>query len=255
MGFSMRPGSRSKAAAPRSGRRQGSLLRSFSHAFEGLVHSVRYQRNMRIHLCVALLMIIACIFIQLTRTELVIVVVTISLVFITEMLNTALEAVVDIITDEFDPRAKIAKDVAAGAVLVAAVNALVVAYLIFVDKVHGLSLEIVTTIRNSSTHLTFVVLAVVVILVIAIKALSGRRSLLSGGMPSGHAALAFAGWTVITLVTAAASYGMLVCGVAFIMAALVSQSRVEAGIHSMLEVVVGAILGIVVAMLVFQLWL
>ena len=59
----------------------------------------------------------------------------ISFVLIAEMLNTAIEHVVDLVTDEDDPRAKIAKDVAAGAVLIAAVNAVAVAYLVFYDKI------------------------------------------------------------------------------------------------------------------------
>lgn len=235
-------------------RRQTTLLQSFNHAFQGLVHVVRYQRNMRIHFAVAFLVLIASLFVNLTRLELVVVIATICLVLIAEMINTAVEGVVDIITDEFDPRAKIAKDVSAGAVLIAAINALVVAYLVFADKVSGLSLDLVSAVRRSPTHLTFVALAVVALAVIAIKAARGRTFLLSGGLPSGHSALAFAGWTAVTFVTASVRAGLLVCAVAFIMAVLVAQSRVEAGIHSVLEVVLGAILGIVVTMLIFQLW-
>jgi diacylglycerol kinase (ATP) len=209
---------------------------------------------MRIHFGVALLVLIASLFVNLTRVELVVVIATICLVLMAEMINSAIEAVVDIITDEFDPRAKIAKDVSAGAVLVAAINALVVAYLVFADKLSGLSLELVTAVRRSPTHLTFVALAVLVIVVISIKAARGRTFLLSGGLPSGHSALAFAGWTAVTFVTASVRAGLLVSAVSFITAALVAQSRVETGIHSVLEVVLGAILGIVVTMLIFQLW-
>jgi diacylglycerol kinase (ATP) len=235
-------------------RGQTTLLQSFNHAFQGLVHVVRHQRNMRIHFAVAFLVLLASLFVNLSRLELVVVIATICLVLISEMINTAVEAVVDIITDEFDPRAKIAKDVSAGAVLIAAINALVVAYLVFSDKVSGLSLDLVTVVRRSPTHLTFVALAIVVIVVIAVKAARGRLFLLSGGLPSGHAAIAFAGWAAVTFVTASVHPGLLVSAVAFGMAALVAQSRVETGIHSVVEVVLGAILGIVVTMLIFQLW-
>jgi diacylglycerol kinase (ATP) len=235
-------------------RRQTTLLQSFNHAFQGLVHVVRHQRNMRIHFAVAFVVLIASLFFDLTRLELVVVIATICLVLIAEMLNTAVEAVVDIITDQFDPRAKIAKDVSAGAVLIAAINALVVAYLVFADKLASLSLELVTAVRRSPTHLTFVALAVVVIVVIAVKAAQGRTTLLSGGLPSGHAAIAFAGWTVVTFVVAPERAGFLVSIVAFIMAVLVAQSRVETAIHTLFEVVLGALLGIVVTLLIFQLW-
>lgn len=235
-------------------RRKNTLLKSFNHAFQGLVHAVRFQRNMRIHFAVAFLVLLGSLFFNVTRIELIVVVATICLVLITEMINSAVEAVVDIITDEFDPRAKIAKDVAAGAVLIAAVNSLVVGYLVFADKFSRFSLDLITAVRRSPTHLTFVALAVVVIAVIAVKASQGRMSLLSGGLPSGHAALAFAGWTAVTFVSAPERAALLVSAIAFIMAALVAQSRVETGIHSLLEVVLGAVLGIAVTTLIFQLW-
>jgi diacylglycerol kinase (ATP) len=235
-------------------RNQITLLQSFNHAFQGLVHAVRHQRNMRIHFAVAFFVLLGSLFFNLSRLELVVVLVTITMVLMAEMVNSAVEAVVDIITDEFDPRAKIAKDVAAGAVLIAAINALVVAYLVFADKFSRFSLDLLGAVRRSPTHLTFVALAVVIIAVIALKASRGRTFLLSGGLPSGHAALAFAGWAAISFVTASVRPGILVSAIAFIMAVLVAQSRMEAGIHSLLEVVLGAILGIVVTTLIFQLW-
>ena len=246
---------REKSAPERPPQRSNTILHSFNFAFEGLVHAVRHQRNMRIHFAIAFLVLVACLFLNLSRIELIIVLVTISFVFFAEMINSAVEAVVDIITDKFDPRAKIAKDLAAGAVLVSAINALLVAYLVFADKLSVVSMRVAIAVRRSPTHLTFVALVVVVVLVIAIKAIGGRKSsLLSGGMPSGHAALAFAGWAVITFLSASTRFSMLLSGISFAMALLVIQSRVETGIHSVLEVTAGAILGIVVATLIFQLW-
>lgn len=236
------------------GRRKTTLLQSFDHAFQGLVYAVRYQRNMRIHFAVALVVLIASIFLNLSRLELVVIFVTIAFVLIAEMINTAVEAVVDIITDEFDPRAKAAKDVAAGAVLVAAINALVVAYLVLADRLAHVSLDLLSAIRRSPAHLTIVALVVVAFAVIAVKATRMKGTPLSGGLPSGHSALAFAGWTAVTYAVGASRQGLLVSAIAFIMAVLVAQSRVETGIHSLLEVVLGALLGIVVTTLIFQLW-
>jgi diacylglycerol kinase (ATP) len=235
-------------------RRRTTLFRSFDHAFQGLVYSVRHQRNMRIHFAVAAVVLVASVFLDVSRVELVVVCVTIAFVLMAELINTAVESVVDIITDEFDPRAKAAKDVAAGAVLVAAINSLVVAYLVLADRLAHVSLELLTTIRRTPAHLTIVALVVVAIAVIAIKATRGKGTPLSGGLPSGHAALAFAGWTAVTFAVGATRQGVLVSAIAFIMAVLVGQSRMETGIHSLLEVALGALLGIVVTTLIFQLW-
>jgi diacylglycerol kinase (ATP) len=240
--------------APHSGSGKTTLLQSFNHAFQGLVHAVRYQRNMRIHLVVAVLVLVASILLNLTKLELVAVLLAIMFVLATELLNSAIESVVDILTDEFDPRAKAAKDLAAGAVLVAAVNALAVAYLVLTEHLTHFSLELLTSIRRSSAHLTIVAFAVVIALVIGIKAIRRRGTPLSGGLPSGHTALAFAGWTAVTFVIGKTREGLLVSAIVFVIAVLVAQSRVETGVHSLIEVTLGALVGILATTLIFQLW-
>jgi len=235
-------------------RQSSTLLSSFNYAFQGLVYVFSRQRNMRVHVSVAVLVLLGSLFFDLTRTELLAVFFAIVLVFIAEMLNTAIEAVVDMVTSSFDPKAKIAKDVAAGAVLVAAVNSLVVAYLVFADKGTDLTANVFSQVRRSPAHLTFIALLVTVLLVIVLKASQGRRLLVSGGLPSGHAAVAFAGWTAVSFLSAGQAYGVLVSVLAFMMAALTAQTRVEAGIHTALEVFLGGILGILLTAIVFQLW-
>jgi diacylglycerol kinase (ATP) len=241
-------------ARSRDGRRRGTLLQSFNYAFQGVVSAVRYQRNMRVHLVLAFAVLLASIFLNLSRLQLVMIFTAVAFVFITELINSAIEAVVDMVTDQFDPRAKVAKDMAAGAVLVAAVNALVVAYLVLADRLTYLSLDLLGVIRRSPAHLTMVALAVVVLAVIALKAIRRKGTPLSGGLPSGHAAVAFAAWTAMTFVMAGQPQGILVSFLAFIMAVLVAQTRVETGIHSLLEVVLGALLGIGVTTVIFQFW-
>jgi diacylglycerol kinase (ATP) len=235
-------------------RRQITLLKSFNFAFQGVVSAVRHQRNMRIHLFLGFLVLIVSIFLNLSRLQLVVIFVAVAFVFITEMINSAIEAVVDMITDDFDPRAKVAKDLAAGAVLVAAVNALAVAYLVLADRLTHVSLDLVTVIRRSPAHLTIVALAVVLLAVVALKAWAGKGTPLSGGLPSGHSAVAFAAWTAVTFVIAGQPQSILVSFLTFIMAVLVAQTRVETGIHSLLETILGALLGIVATTLIFQFW-
>ena len=232
---------------------RASILRSFSHAFEGLVYAFRYQRNFRVHFALAFVVLLASLFFPLTRLELLFIFGAITFVFIAELLNTAIEALVDLVMPDYDPRAKVAKDVSAGAVLVAAMHALVVAYFVFGTKASDVSASVFTSLRSSASHLTFVALIVVVLLVIVAKALAGRTDLLSGGLPSGHAAVAFAGWAAISFVLAGTPYLLLVSAVAFFMAGLTAQSRVQAGIHTTLEVALGALLGATVTTLIFQL--
>jgi diacylglycerol kinase (ATP) len=235
------------------GHRNG-LLQSFNYAFQGLVYVFQHQRNMRIHIALAALVLAASLFFNLTRIEMAAVFFAITFVFMAELINTAIEAVVDLVTDQHDPRAKIAKDVAAAAVLVAAVNSIVVAYFVFADKAASLSGNVLIQVRRSPVHLTFVAILLVILLVIVLKARTGTLRSLSGGLPSGHAAVAFAGWTAVTYLTVDHAYGILISTVVFFMAALTAQTRVETGIHTTREAVAGAVLGILLSTLVFQLW-
>jgi len=232
--------------------KQSTLLQSFNYAFQGLVAAVRHQRNMRIHLILGFLVLIVSVFLNLSRLQLVVIFVAVAFVFITEMINSAIESVVDLITDKIDPRAKAAKDFAAGAVLIAAINALVVAYLVLADRLTHISLDLLTAIRRSPAHLTILAIAVLVMAVIALKAFTRKGTPLSGGLPSGHAALAFGAWAAVTFVVAGQPQGVLVSFLTFIMAVLVVQTRVETGIHSVVEVFLGALLGVAVTTVIFQ---
>ena len=89
--------------------------------------------------------------------------------------------------------------------------------------------------------------------VIAAKAISHRGTPLSGGLPSGHAAVAFAGFAAVVLSTGDGPHHVLVASLALLMALLVAQTRVESGVHTVSEVVLGGLLGVGVTLLVFQL--
>ncbi|MBE0428385.1 MAG: diacylglycerol kinase [Thermoleophilia bacterium] len=231
-----------------------STLKSFTFAFEGIVYVLRTQRNMKIHFAVAVLVLGGSLFFNLDRMELIALILTISFVLMMEMINTALEAAIDTFGTAFDPMAKIAKDVAAGAVLIAAINALAVAYLIFYDRLQDPSRTTIATVRQSPWHLSVMALVLVLLLAIITKAILNRGTPFQGGLPSGHSAVAFAGWTAITYISYPTEHGILISILGFIMAFLVSQSRVESGVHSVFEVLMGAVLGILVTTVLFQLW-
>ena len=144
--------------------------------------------------------LIAALAFDVSRLELIALLLAISFVLIAEMLNSAVEAAVDVASTSFDPLAKLAKDVAAGAVLVAAVNAVAIGYLVFSGEVATRSSEFLDKLSEAPAELTLIALVLTTIVVIALKAASGRGTPLRGGWPSGHAAVAFAGWMAITLV-------------------------------------------------------
>lgn len=111
------------------------LIKSFRFAFAGLEHAYRYDQNLRIHFFIAILVIIASIFFRVNTFEMGILGVMILLVMVTEMINTAIERMVDLITKEHREDAKIAKDVAAGMVFLTAAGSLIVGVLIFTPHI------------------------------------------------------------------------------------------------------------------------
>ncbi|MBP2626356.1 MAG: diacylglycerol kinase [Firmicutes bacterium] len=110
------------------------LPRAFKNAFVGILYCVRYERNMKIHMIAACLAGCLAWWLQLDRYEMLILLLTISSVLVAEMLNTVVETLVDIVSPEVHPLAKIAKDVAAGAVLIASIISLFVGYILFFEK-------------------------------------------------------------------------------------------------------------------------
>jgi diacylglycerol kinase (ATP) len=237
--------------ARRARRRTPQILQSLNWAFEGVIHVLRSERNMRIHFALATIVLILAFSYGVTKLELMALLVAISFVLIAEMVNTAIEATIDLATTSFDPLAKIAKDIAAGAVLIASVNAVVIGYLVFADRISEPSSRLVERVREAPSNLTLIALILTILIVIASKALTGRGTPLSGGLPSGHAALAFGGFTAITFIVDEGER-VVVGFVALIMALLVAQTRVESGVHTTSEVVLGAVIGTLVTMILFQ---
>jgi diacylglycerol kinase (ATP) len=227
------------------------LLDSFNYAFEGIIHVLRTQRNLRIHFAVAVAVLAVALALDISKIELIALLLSITFVLIAEMLNSAIEGAIDATTTSFDPNAKLAKDVAAGAVLIASVNAVAVGYLVFAGKAAERSSRFLDRLRDAPAELTLVALVLTVLVVIATKAYTGRGTPLRGGLPSGHAALAFAGWMAATYVVGG-QHRFVISSLTFLMAVLVAQTRVESGVHSATEVFYGGLLGALVTLVCFQ---
>jgi len=164
-----------------------------------------------------------------------------------ELLNTALEAAIGLFSSEVDPRARAAKDVAAGAVLVTAVGALVVGYVILFPPLTSALTGRLLTVRHSKPDIALVALILVLILVVLTKAMTGKGSPLRGGMPSGHAAVSFSIWVSVVFITKSVEASILVA----LLAAAIATSRIALKVHSIWEVILGALLGITVTFLLF----
>jgi diacylglycerol kinase (ATP) len=196
--------------------------------------------------------LIAALAFDVSRLELIALLLAIAFVLTAEVINTAIEAAVDAASASVDPTAKLAKDIGAGAVLIAAINAIAVGYLVFSGQVAEESSRLLDKLSEAPAELTLIALVLTIALVIALKAFSGRGSPLRGGWPSGHAAVAFAAWMAITLVLGDTEHRFLVSSLTLIMALLVAQTRIEAGVHSTLEVASGGLLGALVTLVIFQ---
>ena len=110
------------------------ITKSFGYAFEGIINTVKSERNMKIH-CACVVAVVICGFIfRISYTEWLICLTLFGLVTSLELVNTAVESVVDLVTEEHKPLAKRAKDAAAGAVLIAAIFAAIIGLIIFVPK-------------------------------------------------------------------------------------------------------------------------
>ena len=116
-------------------KRKNPITDSFGYAFEGIRTGIRNERNMKIH-CVAIILVtLAGTLFQITATQWCICLLLFALVASLELVNTAIEAVVDLVTEEKKPLAKIAKDTAAGAVLFAAIISVIIGCIIFLPYV------------------------------------------------------------------------------------------------------------------------
>ena len=225
------------------------FIRSFNHAFDGIMYAVKTQPNMRTHLAISVLVLLTTLILRIDRIYVIAIILAIALVIALELINTAIESLVDLLIATHHPLAKTAKDAAAGAVLVGSIAASIVGYLVFYQSLVSGGGTVFGAISSVPANLALIALAIAAIATIFAKSWFGRGSALQGGAVSGHAALAFAAATLVALIYARPLASLLGYFIAF----LVAQSRVEGQIHSAFEVLWGAILGTLVALLLYLL--
>ena len=225
---------------------------SWANAFNGIIYSITTQKHIKEQLLIAVVVMLISLLFNLSRAEFLCLMFTVVLIIITEMINTAIETVVDLYTDLYHPKAKIAKDVGAGAVVISAINAIIVAYFLFFDKVSDIGLAFIRNLVNSPVHMAFIGIFITSILVVSLKAAHSQRNhkfLKNGFAPSGQVGVAFAANTIIWLSTT----NIVIITLSFVMAVLVSVTRYETKNKTIWEIIFGALTGIATVALLYGL--
>jgi diacylglycerol kinase (ATP) len=125
-----------------------------------------------------------------------------------------------------------------------------VGYLVFSNQLAERSTRVLDWIAEAPAQLTLIALVLTTVVGIAVKAMTHRGTPLRGGLPSLHAAIAFAGWMALTLIIEDRRF--LVSSIGLILALLVAQTRVESGVHSTAEVAYGGVMGALITLALFQ---
>lgn len=229
------------------------VLGPFRVAMNGVAHTFRTQRHMRVHLFVTLFIVLLAMVLNLRTREILILLFMINFVLVAEMFNSAIEATVDLASPNYHPSAKFAKDIAAGAVLVTTIMALTVGVLIAVgdDAWDRIRISIASESPGVPVQLKIILGCVVLFFLVVVgKGLGRRGTVLQGGLVSGHAAFGFFFAGAVMYI----SDSPLVSGLALVLAAIIAQSRWEARIHTIQELILGAVVGVVTALVMFGLW-
>lgn len=232
------------------------FFEAWGNATNGIIYSAKTQRNIRIQLVLAVIVMVLSLFYGLNTAEFLCLLFAVFLVIFAELINTAIETVVDLFVDVYHPKAKISKDVAAGAVVLAACNALVVGYFIFFkeENLKAISDSIFNNMVKSPMHLAFVAIMLVVIAVISMKAGCSKKTergelVKEGFVPSGQSAIAFAALTAIWL----NSKDIVTFTLALILSILVVENRVGSNARTKAEIVFGACMGVLIVLLIYGL--
>jgi diacylglycerol kinase (ATP) len=203
---------------------------------------------MKVHFIFTFIIVVTCLILKVSFVDFLFLIFAITFVLIAEMLNTSLEMIMDMISETYHPLVRIAKDVSAGAVLIATITAIIVGYLILSKYLSEPAFIGLSYLLKSPWYITLISILVVLIISIGIKIFLGKGTPFYGGMPSAHSALAFSIWTIVTILTKNA----LVMTLTFVVALMVAQGRIASGAHNFREVLFGALLGVLLSFLIFQ---
>lgn len=221
------------------------FIEAWANAINGIIYGTTTQANVRKQLLIIAVVMVASLFFELSKVEFLCLIFSVVLIIFAEMINTAIETVVDLYTDLYHPKAKIAKDVAAGAVVITALNAVIIAYFLLFDKIGNMGTTVLQALINSPAYLSFVAVILCIVSVVALKAAKNRGKI-NKLVVSGQATLAFVAVSAIWINT----QNIVIVSLALILAIMVVLNRVDSKQRTWLEVILGAIIGILITILV-----
>ncbi len=227
-----------------------SRLESFNAAIEGIILATKTEKNMKIHFSIALAAIILALFLKVSKIDILFVLIAAFFVLFAETLNTSIEYLADFISKEHSEEIAAVKNLAAGAVLLSAFGSFVVGYIIFSKYLYYLIYYTINMIKTQGSDISVIIISIVFVGIIIIKAMFNKGTPLRGGFPSGHAAIAFSIWLIVSFLTLNPVVSLLT----FILALLIAFSRISSGIHTKIEVLTGSVIGILITVLIFKLF-
>lgn len=226
------------------------FLRSFIFAGEGIFYALKTQRNLRIHFFIAFLILSLRSFLQFEVNEMLFLLFAITLVITAEMINTAIEAIVDLEVQTYHPLARAAKNVSAGAVLIVALSSIAVAYLVLFPrfKLFLISSDI-GKIKESLFAFIIVAFLAAGLVLLAAGTFSRWFSWLPEHVLCPRSTLAFAFASALSLYTS----DWLVSSFSFFLALTAAYNSLEDEKHRLSAVLIGVTIGIFVTALLFKL--
>lgn len=226
------------------------IVESFTNAFRGLFYVLKTERNIRIHFLIGCVVILCGIFFKLPLLDFLVLVLVVSMVIVSEIFNTSIEMFSDMFFKQYHIQIRKIKDVAASAVLVSAISSVIIGYLLFARHFPPSFRNAFENLAASPWYFTFIVLFFISFLYILLKSLIKKQALVSGGMPSVHSGIAFSIWVIVSMLTFKTE--PLVSVLVLLLAVWVAQGRIIKHIHTVEETVIGAIFGILLTVLLFQ---
>ena len=225
-------------------------IKSANFAIEGILHGTKTQRHLRYHLYSAAGILVLCYILGISRNDFLVIALMVIVVLVAELFNTAFETMVDMLSPDHSEKARITKDVAAGAVLTTAFGAAVIGYIVLMPYIRRGFQTGFHIAKHSGEDISIMAVILVLILVVITKAYLGKGTPLRGGIPSGHSALAFSLWVGVSYTTGNAFASVF----SFVLAAVIAASRVTSRIHTVWEVVLGGAIGASLTFLLFQIF-
>lgn len=224
------------------------IFSAMGHAIDGVISAFRTERNLRIDYLIGAFVLIGSLFFDFTKTEFACLCLTIGFVIFSEMINSTVEYIVDLITDKYDDRAKAAKDIAAGGVLISSGVAVIVAYFLFVDKISNATNIVLDSILSSKLHVLLTIIFAIVLLAVILKGMFGKGDSFSQAYPSARVALAFGLTAYVYIITK----NLFVMAISLILSVMIAQIRIENTRIKPIYMVISAVLGVLVVLIIYQ---